>query len=175
MGSTSRKIWTIGHSTHSFQVFLEMLQSFEIEMLVDIRRHPGSRKYPQFNQDVLSECLQEHHINYIYLKDLGGRRKAKPNSHNIAWRNASFKGYADYMETGEFKGAAEILEQLAEEANVAFMCSEAVWWRCHRSLVADYLKIRGWNVMHIMGVGKETQHPYTSAATVTDGLLSYQD
>lgn len=136
-------IYTIGHSTHSAETFLEMLKSFKVETLVDIRSFPGSRNFPQFNQENLNEVLDGHGIRYIHLKDLGGRRKVQKDSKNHRWRNASFRAYADYMETPEFENALHELEKIATESPTAYMCSEAVWWRCHRSLVSDYLKASG--------------------------------
>ena len=169
----SKIIYSIGHSTHSIQEFLDMLISFDIKLLVDIRRLPGSRKFPQFNQDELKESLAHTGIQYIHLISLAGRRPAHKDSHNTAWRNLSFRGYADYMETADFQQGIIELEALATKQKTVYMCSEAVWWRCHRSLVSDYLKIRGWQVYHIMAVGKAQEHPYTSAATIVDGKLNY--
>lgn len=166
-------IWTIGHSTHPIEEFIAMLKSFQINLLVDIRSFPGSRHFPQFNKQNLAVSLPEHGIEYMHLVNLGGRRKTTPNSHNTAWRNVSFRGYADYMETDSFKEAAQELEILAREQNVAIMCSEAVWWRCHRSLVSDYLKFNGWEVLHIMGINKAEEHPYTKPAVIEDNQLSY--
>jgi uncharacterized protein (DUF488 family) len=167
------KIFTIGHSTRSIADFLAMLQSFDIQVLADIRSLPGSNKHPQFNQDALSRSLSEAGIRYIHMPALGGRRRPKPDSVNTAWRSKAFMGYADYMETPEFKTAIEQLEQIAAKEKVAYMCAEAVWWRCHRSLVSDYLKARGWEVCHIMDIGKCTTHPYSSPARVEQGNLFY--
>jgi uncharacterized protein (DUF488 family) len=166
-------IWTIGHSTHSLPEFLGMLQSFGIELLVDIRNYPGSKRFSHFNKEALEKSLPEKHIDYLHLKALGGRRKPKPDSKNTAWRVPAFKGYADYMESDAFKAAVEELEHLAEKQKTAYMCSEAVWWSCHRALVSDYLKANGWTVIHIMSVIKSMEHPYTKAASIRDGKLSY--
>ncbi len=171
----NKKLWTIGHSTHSLDEFVAMLQSFNIEYLMDIRRFPGSRKFPQFNKDNLEKSIPEHNIEYIHLEELGGRRKAKCDSKNTTWRNASFMGYADYMETPEFKEGLENLKKGALQKRTAIMCSEAVWWRCHRSMVSDAMKAEEWNVMHIMGIGKEQEHPYTQPARIVDGQLSYEE
>jgi len=168
-------IYTIGHSTHPIEVFISMLQSFSIQLVADIRNYPGSRRYPQFNKDNLENSLQQACIKYIHLKELVGRRKPLPNSINTNWRNEAFRGYADYMQTDEFKNAVAKLEDLASTQRTAYMCSEAVWWRCHRALVSDYLKVRGWKVMHIMGVGKSEEHPYTSAAKVVNGKIMYHE
>ena len=170
-----KTIFTIGHSTQTLEEFISMLKSFEIEVLADIRRYPGSRKFPQFNKDNLEISMPENNIEYIHIEELGGRRKVQPNSRNTSWRLDSFKGYADYMETEEFKNAIQKLEKIAEKKRVAFMCSEAVWWSCHRSLVSDYLKNEGWNVQHIMGIGKSTEHPYTKPARIVNGKLVYTE
>lgn len=126
-------IYTIGHSTPTLTEFLDILQSFSIKILVDIRSLPGSRKFPQFNKENLMISLKEVGIQYIHSADLGGRRKVKKDSKNNRWNNDSFRGYADYMETKEFECAIVKLEDIALEQPTAYMCSEAVWWRCHRS------------------------------------------
>jgi len=167
-------IWTIGHSTLSLDQLIERLQSFRIEVLVDVRSYPGSRRYPHFNRENLTHTLSEAQIRYIHAPDLGGRRRARPDSQNVAWRNESFRGYADYMETKEFAQGIDRLLDLARAHRTAIMCSEAVWWRCHRSLISDYLKVNGVTVNHIMDVGKSEAHPFTSAARIVDGSLSYR-
>ncbi len=168
-------IYTIGHSTHDIDDLTGMLQSFDIRMLADIRRFPGSRKYPDFNKERLAEKLQQAGIGYIHLEDLGGRRPVKPGSVNTRWRNKSFQGYADYMETKAFKDAVLSLQTIASGQRTAMMCSEAVWWRCHRSMVSDYLKAKGWTVLHIMAAGKAEEHPYTSPARVEGDRVFYSD
>ena len=170
---TEKIIWTIGHSTHLLDELAAMLQSFQIEIVADIRSSPGSRKFPQFNKEALQISLPENNIQYIHLKELGGRRKVNPYSKNTVWRHPAFRGYADYMETGTFKEGIRELEKMAMKHRTAYMCSEAVWWRCHRSMVSDYLKVDGWKVMHIMGVGKEEEHPYTAPARIVKGELNY--
>ena len=166
-------IWTMGHSTRTLEEFVALLQSFDIKLLVDIRNYPGSRRYPHFNKDALQVSLPANGIQYAHLQALGGRRKPVVNSKNNAWKNDAFRGYADYMETGEFNEAVEELERAAQKERTAIMCSEAVWWRCHRSLVSDYLKASGWKVMHIMGLSKDEEHPYTSPAKIVKGKLNY--
>jgi uncharacterized protein (DUF488 family) len=173
--SEKNVIYTIGHSIHSLDDFIEMLKSFNVKFLADIRRFPGSKKYSWFNKENLEKILPENTIEYIHLEELGGRRKVQPGSINSRWRNESFRGYADYMQTSEFVTAVEKLERIARKKTTAFMCSEAVWWRCHRSMVSDYLKARGWKVEHIMNVGKIEEHPYTSPARVYDGKVFYSD
>lgn len=167
------EIWTIGHSTHTFEDFTTILKSFEIEMVADIRSFPGSRRYPHFNKEPLAISLPKNGIEYVHLRELSGRRKALKDSKNTVWRVAAFRGYADYMATGEFKKAIVELEVLASKRRVAYMCSEAVWWRCHRSMVSDYLKNEGWRVIHIMGLNKGTEHPYTGPARIVEDKLVY--
>lgn len=167
------KIWTIGHSTHTLEEFVAMLYSFKIEIVVDIRSFPGSRKFPQFNKENLEVSLPENNIEYIHLKKLGGRRKVNPESKNTSWRHAAFRGYADYMETASFDEGIKELKTIAHQQRTAYMCSEAVWWRCHRSMVSDYLKADGWDVQHIMQVGKSLEHPYTQPARIVEGELTY--
>jgi len=169
-----KTVWTIGHSTRTLEELIEMLHSFKIEMVADIRSYPGSRRYPQFNKEALEISLPENNIQYIHLKELGGRRKENPDSKNTAWRHIAFRGYADYMETDAFKEGIKNLETIALKQRTAYMCSEAVWWRCHRSMVSDYLKVHGWKVMHIMAVAKEEEHPYTAPAKILHGELSYE-
>ncbi|HEY0741574.1 MAG TPA: DUF488 domain-containing protein [Chryseosolibacter sp.] len=168
-----KQIWTIGHSTRTVEEFLEMLMAFEIQRLVDVRHYPGSRKFPQFNKQALSDFLQGANIEYTHIEELGGRRKPKPDSKNVAWRHPAFRGYADYMESDSFHQGVMQLKAMALRGPTAFMCSEAVWWRCHRSLIADLLKSEGWVVYHILSVQKATEHPYTSAAKIADGRLAY--
>ncbi|HET7115682.1 MAG TPA: DUF488 domain-containing protein [Hanamia sp.] len=172
--SQNKTIWTIGHSTRSLEELVEMLHSFQIEMLVDIRSYPGSRRYPHFNKEALKISLPQNNIQYRHLKKLGGRRKVNPDSKNTVWRHVAFRGYADYMETEDFKEGINELEAIAIKQRTVYMCSEAVWWRCHRSMVSDYLKVHGWKVMHIMGLGKEEEHPYTAPARIVNGELSYE-
>ena len=175
MKEKNKTIWTIGHSTRPFEEFAAMLHSFKIEELVDIRSFPGSRKFPQYNKEILQIFLPENKIQYIHLKELGGRRKSSPDSKNTVWRHAAFRGYADYMETNDFKTGIKKLEKIALKQRTVYMCSEAVWWRCHRSMVSDYLKVNGWKVMHIMGIGKEEEHPYTAPARIEKGELTYEE
>jgi uncharacterized protein (DUF488 family) len=169
------QIWTIGHSTRAIEEFITLLQSNEIKLLADVRVWPGSKRYPQFNKDALAQSLNVHGIRYEHFPELGGKRKPKPDSHNTAWRNESFRGYADYMETPQFQAGIERLLGVADErGQTAVMCAEAVWWRCHRSLIADDLKARGVDVRHMLGANKVEPHPYTSAARIMNGKLSYR-
>jgi len=186
------RIWTIGHSTRTIDDFISLLKENEINLLADVRAWPGSKRHPQFNKDTLAESLNTHGIRYEHFPELGGKRKSKPDSRNTAWRNASFRAYADYMETEQFQKAVERLLAFARSDGLggrrnerdggeavtpcatAIMCAEAVWWRCHRSLIADYLKARGVEVLHVLGANKVEPHPYTSAARVVNGELSYR-
>ena len=170
-----KEVWTIGHSTRTLAHFISMLQSFNIAMVADIRSFPGSKRYPHFNKEDLQKSLPANGISYVHLPELGGRRRAKPDSKNTAWRHPAFRGYADYMETNEFTSGITQLEALALRQRTAYMCSEAVWWRCHRSIVSDTLKINGWIVYHIMEIGKAEEHPYTKPAKIVNGKLSYSD
>jgi uncharacterized protein (DUF488 family) len=167
------QIWTIGHSTRSFNEFTELLNENRIEVVADVRSYPGSRKFPHFNDEALAGSLPDAGIEYIPFKQLGGRRKTRPDSPHTVWHNESFRGYADYMDTDDFKMGIEQLVKLAAEMRTAIMCSEAVWWRCHRSMISDYLKAAGVTVEHILGPSKTETHPYTSAATLVDGRLIY--
>src|SRR5665811_639570 len=169
------RIYTIGHSTRTGEEFILILNSFKIELLADIRSYPGSKRYPHFNKENLQQTLLAHKIIYQHFPELGGRRKTLKDSKNTAWRNDAFRGYADYMETEDFKEGISRLEDFASQYKTAYMCSEAVWWRCHRSLVSDYLKWKGWQVMHIMSKNKSEEHPYTSPAKIVDDKLNYTE
>jgi len=171
----SVRIWTIGHSTREIDVFISLLEENGIKLLADVRSWPESKRYSQFNREALAESLSAHGIRYEHFPELGGRRKPKPDSRNSAWRSASFRGYADHMETEEFrKGVERLLDLNGEAGSTAIMCAEAVWWRCHRSLISDYLKSRGIAVMHILDANKTEPHPFTSAARIVNGRLSYE-
>jgi len=167
-------LWTIGHSTRSFSEFNELLSRYRISEIVDVRSFPGSRRYPQFNQAELSRTLDAVGVGYFHNPQLGGRRTPSPGSKNTAWRNASFRAYADHMETEEFKQGIRNLLELAGKNRTAVMCAEAVWWRCHRSLIADYLKASGHEVIHILTVQKTEAHPFTPPARIVAGRLSYE-
>jgi uncharacterized protein (DUF488 family) len=168
------RIWTIGHSTRTIEKFISLLKEHGIKVLADVRTWPGSKRYPQFNKEKLSDSLGKAGIRYEHFPELGGRRKAKPDSKNTAWRNESFRGYADYMETEEFdQGVKRLLDLAAAAGPTAIMCAEAVWWRCHRSLISDYLKAVDIEVMHILDANKAEPHPYTSAARIVKGKLRY--
>jgi uncharacterized protein (DUF488 family) len=169
-----RRIWTIGHSTRSAEEFIAALDAHGIKLIADVRLLPGSKRFPHFNAEELKHSLGKDGIAYEHFRELGGRRKPRPDSKNTAWRVEAFRGYADYMETPEFAtGARRLLEMSDNVGATAIMCAEAVWWRCHRSLVSDYLKARDVEVIHIFDEKKSEPHPWTSAARLIDGELSY--
>ena len=167
-------IWTVGHSTRSEEEFTQILLAHQIEVLVDVRTFPSSRRYPQFNKSALAESLEKAGVQYRHEPRLGGRRSPRKDSHNTAWKNAQFRGYADHMETDEFNEGIKELLELARESRTTVMCAEAIWWKCHRSLIADYLKARGHTLIHIVNEKKTEEHPFTSAAKIVDGELSYR-
>ncbi|HJX91700.1 MAG TPA: DUF488 domain-containing protein [Pyrinomonadaceae bacterium] len=168
------QVWTVGHSTRTAEEFRRLLEAHKIETLIDVRSFPGSRRYPQFNKAALAGDLTTLDIKYLHAPLLGGRRQANASSKNTAWKNASFRAYADYMETHSFKqGISELLE-VASKDRSAVMCAEALWWRCHRSLISDYLKANHIAVVHILDEKKTEVHPYTSAARIVNGKLSYR-
>lgn len=174
MAEKALTIWTIGHSTRSAEDLMVLLKAHEIESLVDVRHYPGSRRYPHFGKEPLTKTLQQAGIEYHHIPELGGRRRARPDSPNTAWRNEAFRGYADYMGNKAFAiGIARLLE-LARSRRVAIMCAEAVWWRCHRGLIADYLKSKGHKVFHIQSPSKAEEHPFTAAARIVNGELTYE-
>jgi uncharacterized protein (DUF488 family) len=166
-------VWTIGHSTRSLDQFLQLLSTNQIEVVADVRRYPGSRRWPYFARDALSEALGRRGLLYVGFPELGGRREPMPDSPNSAWRSAAFRGYADYMMTETFAEGLERLVNLACGLRSAIMCAEAVWWRCHRGLIADVLRWLGFEVKHILGPASTVPHPYTAAARIVGGQLSY--
>jgi uncharacterized protein (DUF488 family) len=168
------QIWTIGHSTREIDKFISALEANGIKLIADVRLLPGSKRYPQFNRESLAKSLSEHGIGYEHFPELGGRRKPKPDSRNTAWRNEAFRGYADHMETEGFREGVNRLVDLANKFGPSsLMCAEAAWWRCHRALISDFLKARGIEGTHIIDAEKTQPHPYTSAARIVNGELSY--
>lgn len=167
------EILTIGHSTRSIEDFINVLKSFNVELIADVRSFPGSKRFPHFNKESLFLLLKEHSIEYIHIPELGGRRSVKKDSKNTAWKSKSFRGYADYMETEQFAEGIEILIDNALRKRTSIMCAEALWWRCHRSMISDYLKSIGINVNHILDISKNEEHLYTSPAKIADGMLTY--
>ena len=166
-------IWTIGHSTHPLEEFLRLLEDHGIAAIADVRRFPGSRRHPQFGAESLPRSLAEQGIGYRWFPELGGRRRPVPDSPNVVWKNAAFRGYADYMQSADFHAALDALLAFGERQQTSLMCAEAPWWRCHRAMISDALKARGVRVLHIMGAGRVVEHPYTAPARVVGGQVSY--
>lgn len=168
------RLWTIGHSTLTRDTFIADLRAQDIAMLVDVRRYPGSRRLPWTERTLLAEALAGQGIGYVHMPALGGRRSPVEGSPHTAWRSMAFRGYADHMDTPAFNTALEKLKEIANAHPAAIMCAEALWWNCHRGLIADRLKADGWTVLHIRG-NTVTEHPYTAAARIVDGRLSYTE
>lgn len=168
-------VFTIGHSNQTLEAFVALLQTHGIEVLVDIRRFPGSRRLPQFNRENLEAALAEAGIRYVWMEALGGRRPKRKDfdSPNVGLRNDSFRNYADYMLTDEFRAGMNELEALAADKRTAIMCAESVFWRCHRRLVSDDLVARGGTVDHIFPGGEARPHALTAEAHVDDGVVTY--
>ena len=166
-------VLTIGHSTHPWEQFRDLLRSANVERIVDVRSIPRSRHNPQFNREPLAKRLRGSRIGYVYLGKLGGRRHSRRDSENQGWRNASFRGYADYMQTPAFEAGLQRLLKLASEKRTAIMCAEAVPWRCHRSLIADALTARGVPVKHIVGRSRQQPHSLASFARVQGHRITY--
>jgi len=166
-------VLTVGHSTRTLENFISLLKTHSVTRVADVRTVARSRHNPQFNKDSLPEELKKADLGYIHLPGLGGLRHAKPDSLNLGWRNASFRGYADYMQTPEFEGSFDELIQLAKQDRIAIMCAEAVPWRCHRSLIADALLVRGIRVEDIMSPTSRTVHALTPFAKVRGTTITY--
>ena len=167
-------LYTVGHSTREADAFIALLSAHGIDVLVDVRRFPGSRRHPQFGSDPLRSALTGSGIGYRHAEALGGRRTARPDSPHGAWRNASFRGYADHMDTTEFQEALNEVLAEAEACNVALMCAEAVHWRCHRNLIADAATARGVGVFHIHSAERVERHTLSPHADVRpDGTVAY--
>ena len=171
--STRQAAFAIGHSTRSVQDFISLLLSHQIDLVVDVRTVPRSRRNPQFNRETLPQSLQEAEIGYEHVAALGGFRRPSPHSSNAGWRNASFRGYADYMQTAAFAAAIESLAERAQRQRLAVMCAEAVPWRCHRSLIADALVTRGIRVEEIISATRTQTHAMTSFARVEGTTVTY--
>jgi uncharacterized protein (DUF488 family) len=167
-------IWTIGHSTRSADAFLAVLTAYDIALVVDVRRFPGSRRLPQFDAEALEHTLATRGIAYRWLPELGGRRKLDPQSVNLAWRVPAFRAYADYIETEAFAGGLVELLMLAGGLRTVIMCAEVLWWRCHRRIIADVLTSLGVEVVHIQTETMATQHVLAPPARLVAGQLSYR-
>ena len=170
---TKETVYTIGHSTRTIKEFIDILKHYGIEQVVDVRAIPRSRTNPQFNREELEQVLPGAGISYFYAKDLGGLRKPRKDSPNTGWRNDSFRGYADYMQTPEFSNAIQQLMELAKHKTTVIMCAEVLPWRCHRKLIADAMVVRGFNVIEIFDKDKSQPHRLTPFALVEDQNITY--
>lgn len=166
-------LFTIGHSTHSIEEFIELLNAHRVQHLVDVRSIPKSRHVPQFNTDALKAAVRAANIDYTHLKTLGGRRQTCKDSINTGWRNASFRGYADYMAKPEFAEGLHALTEIASANETAIMCAEAVPWRCHRSLIADAMMLQGWEVRDILATAPANEHKLTPFLKIVNHLPTY--
>jgi uncharacterized protein (DUF488 family) len=172
-GPSAPRIFTVGHSTRAWDEFIALLAAHGVVAVADVRLIPKSRRHPQFRSDFLSAELPKRGLQYLPFPALGGRRRPAPDSVNDAWRNESFRGYADYMQTAAFAEALHELTRAAARAPTAIMCAEAVPWRCHRSLIADALLVRGWQVLDIMDAAKAPPHKLTPFARVEGTRITY--
>ncbi len=173
VGDKGLTVLTVGHSTRTWKEFLGILRAHGVKRVVDVRSIPRSRHNPQFNREILAARLRAAKIGYVHLRKLGGLRRARRDSKNMGWRNASFRGFADYMQTEEFEAGLQRLIKLAKQKRSAIMCAEAVPWRCHRSLIGDALTVRGIRVEDIMSVKNSRVHSLTSFARVRKNVISY--
>lgn len=167
------RVFTIGHSTRPRGEFIALLRSFGVTVLLDIRIAPGSRRHPHFAGEALARSLAEFGIRYVHRKDLGGRRRPRPDSPHVGWRNESFRGYADHMESEAFRQALDEVVEHARSETIALMCAEAVPWRCHRQLIADALRARGIEVVHILGPGQAQRHRLSPFARLEGSRVIY--
>jgi uncharacterized protein (DUF488 family) len=167
-------LFTIGHSTHPIETFTGLLKPRKIVLLVDVRSYPSSRRWPQFNQRALQQSLEDSGVTYRWIKALGGRRSSKRgDSPHVAWELPAFRSYADYAETPDFAAGFNELTAAASAIATAIMCSEGLWWRCHRRIISDHLTVRGWTVTHLMPDGKLAVHALPDFATVSNGRITY--
>lgn len=166
-------VLTVGHSTRTLEVFTYLLKAHDVQQLVDVRSIPRSRRNPQFNRDTLPSALADAGIGYLHMARLGGLRHPRPDSPNTGWRNLSFRGFADYMQTPEFEESLESLMELAAQERIVLMCAEAVPWRCHRSLIADALCLRGFQVEHILSPTRTQPHRLTPWVQADGTRLTY--
>lgn len=173
MQATPRQILTVGHSTREPGELEELLRGHAVELLVDVRAHPGSRRMPHFAAAPLERTLAEAGIGYLHLPELGGRRRPARDSPNGAWRNDQFRGYADHVASDEFARGLDRVSTLAGDRRTCLMCAEAAWWRCHRRLTADALVAGGWRVLHVMGPNEPTRHELTDFAVISGGRVTY--
>jgi uncharacterized protein (DUF488 family) len=169
-----KRVFTIGHSTHPIEDFLALLSEQEIKLLADVRSYPSSKRWPHFNQEELQRAVERAGIEYRWFKSLGGRRHSKNvASPHTAWQIPAFRSYADYADGDDFSAGLDELIALAVHKRTTYMCSEGLWWRCHRRIISDHLLVRGWTVMHIMPSGKLTEHALPDFARVEYDRLIY--
>jgi len=168
-------VLTVGHSNHEADRFVDLLNGQGVEVLVDVRRFPGSRRVTWTKSEELEALLGSAGIGYVHMESLGGRRRPVEGSPNSGWRVRQFQGYADHMSTEEFRAGLKALEEAARSRRVAVMCAEALWWRCHRRMIADALLVNGWEVLHLDGRGTLQEHALTEFAKVEGGALTYPD
>lgn len=168
-------IWTVGHSTRTADDFLQLLKAYDIELVADVRRFPGSRRLPHFESHALAAQLMDAGIAYQWLRALGGRRRSDPDSDNVGWRHPAFRAYADHIATEGFADGLFELMLLAQGLRTAIMCAEVLWWRCHRRLIADVLTSLGFTVVHIRDPGQSSVHTVTLPARIVRGSLRYDD
>lgn len=168
---TALRIWTVGHSTRTAEEFVSLLREYSIELVADVRRYPGSRKFPHFNRDELRKLLADNGIRYVWFEDLGGRRygKSASESPNVGLRSRGFRNYADYMLTDQFASALAKLMDVAHEARTTLMCAELLYWKCHRRLICDTLTAHGVSVTHILGHGRTREHTLTPEVRIEPG------
>jgi uncharacterized protein (DUF488 family) len=166
-------LYSVGHGARPAEELMDILRSAVIEGLVDIRSFPGSRRHPQFGKDALADTLSSSHIEYVWRPDLGGFRKPRADSPHSALRHPAFRGYADHMDSDEFRAGLEWLIEAGRQKPTAFMCAESPWWRCHRRLLADALVARGCTVMHLMAGGRREEHRLHPVARIEDHRIIY--
>ena len=171
--ATAGTIWTLGHSTRAQEEFLDLLAVHGLQAIADVRRFPGSKRFPHFAREALERSLPVAGVEYLWLPQLGGRRRPRKDSPNTGWRNEAFRGYADHIDSAEFDEGLRLLLDLAARRRTAMMCSELLWWRCHRSLLSDVLKARGWRVLHVADTTPPKEHPWTAPARIVGGRLDY--
>ena len=164
----------VGHSTHPIEHFLGLLGQHQIGLLIDVRSYPSSKRWPQFNQEALQEAVERAEITYRWVKGLGGRRRLTGASINDGWEHPAFRAYADYIAGAEGQAALGELIETAKDGHAAVMCSEGLWWQCHRRIISDYMTVRGWEVLHIMPDGKLVAHRLTPFAVDYDGIIEYR-
>jgi len=171
----TKSLYTVGHSTRPMGELVGILQSSNVSILADVRSFPKSYTNPQFNSEAMAKVLPQHRVEYGWMPKLGGRREdLGRKSKNTCWKNKSFRNYADYMETQPFREGFTDLAKLTQKGTVAMMCAEALYWRCHRSMISDYAKSKGFRVVHLIGEDKQTEHKYSECARIVRGVLTYR-